>query len=77
MGNPTFGSTGEGSAITPFNTDGFVAAFDTNIHVASGSMEIGLDFEEDSPPNMGQQVIAQYPGSSAAQLAQRDLQRLP
>jgi TolA-binding protein len=24
-----------------------------------------------------QQVIAQYPGSSAAQLAQRDLQRLP
>jgi len=24
-----------------------------------------------------QQVIAQFPGSSAAQLAQRDLQRLP
>ena len=59
--NPTLQSgTGEGSAIAPFNTAGLISAFDTPINVASGAMEIGLDFEEDSPVDIGGNVIQKY-----------------
>lgn len=61
MQNPTFTSgTSEGTAITPFNTSSFVSAFDTPINVASGAMEIGLDFEEDSPVDLGSTIIEKY-----------------
>lgn len=61
MSNPTFTSgTAEGTAITPFTTTGFVSAFDTTIFPAVAAMEIGLDFEEDSPVDMGGQIIEQY-----------------
>lgn len=61
MSNPTFTSgTAEGTAITAFNTASFVSAFDTTIFPAVAAMEIGLDFEEDSPVAMGNQIIEQY-----------------
>ncbi len=61
MQNPTFTSgTPEGTAITPFSTTNFISAFDTTINVASGAMEIGLDFEDDSPTDIGGQVITQF-----------------
>lgn len=61
MQNPSFVSgNAEGTAIQPFNTASFVSAFDTPIHVATGAMEIGLDFEEDSPVDMGGAVIEKY-----------------
>jgi HK97 family phage major capsid protein len=61
MQNPTFTSgQAEGSAITPFNTSAFVSAFDTTVHVATGAMETGLDFEEDSPVDLGSAVVEKY-----------------
>lgn len=61
MTNPTFTSgVAEGTAIQPFNTSSFVTAFDTSIHVAVGAMETGLDFEEDSPVDLGSAVVEKY-----------------
>lgn len=61
MQNPTFTSgTSEGTPIQPFNTGSFVSAFDTAIHVATGAMEIGLDFEEDSPVDLGSTILQKY-----------------
>ena len=61
MLNPTFTSgVAEGTAITPFNTAGFLSAFDTPIFPAVAAMELGLDFEEDSPVDAGSRVIEQY-----------------
>lgn len=60
ISNPTFGSTAEGTSVTPFDTTSFVSAFDTTIFPAIGSMEIGLDFEDDSPTNIGQIIINKY-----------------
>lgn len=61
IGNPTFTSNvAEGTAITPFDATAFIAAFDTKIFNAVGAMDIGLDFQEDSPANIGQIVIAKY-----------------
>jgi HK97 family phage major capsid protein len=61
MSNPTFTSgTAEGTAITPFNTASFVSAFDTTIYNAVAAMEIGLDFEEDAPNDIGGIVTERY-----------------
>ena len=60
VGNPTFSSTAEGTAMTPFDTTGLVSAFDTTIHPATGSMEIGLDFEDDSPTDIGKIIINKF-----------------
>lgn len=61
IGNPTFTSNvNEGTAITPFTTTAFVSAFDTTIFTAVSAFEIGLDFEEDSPTNVGQIIIQKY-----------------
>jgi len=60
VANPTFGSTQEGTAITAFDTTSFVSAFDTTIYAASAGMEIGLDFEEDSPTNVGSIIIDKF-----------------
>jgi HK97 family phage major capsid protein len=61
IGNPTFQwGIGEGTNVPLFNTDGLIAAFDTTINVATGAMVIGLDFEEDTPSNIGQIVIGRY-----------------
>lgn len=60
IGNPTFASSTEGSAISAFDTTSFVSAFDTTIYVAAAAMEIGMDFEEDSPTNVGAIIMEKY-----------------
>ena len=61
MSNPTFTSgAAEGTAIQPFNTAAFVTAFDTTVYVATGAMEAGLDFEQDSPVDLGAAVLQKY-----------------
>jgi len=61
LGNPTFTSgTAEGTAISLFDTSSYVSAFDTTIFNAVGAMEIGMDFEEDSPVNIGALVAQRY-----------------
>lgn len=65
IGNPTFTSgTAEGTAIGLFSTASFVSAFDTTIFNAVGAMEIGMDFEEDSPVGVGS-IVAQKYGEKA------------
>lgn len=49
----------EGSAITPFDTSGYIEAFDTGIYNAALAMTIGLDFEEDTPVDIGNTVTEQ------------------
>lgn len=61
MINPEFTSgTAEGTNIQPFNTSSFVSAFDTPIYPATAAIEIGMDFEEDSPVDLGGQVVQQF-----------------
>lgn len=50
----------ESDAITLETTAAFVTAFDTNIHVASGSILIGLDFLSDTPVNFGDYITQLY-----------------
>ena len=60
MGEFTFGSTAEGTAIVPFDTSSFIAAFDTTIYPIVGAVEVGLDFLEDSPNDVGSQIEQRY-----------------
>jgi HK97 family phage major capsid protein len=53
----------EGSAISLFDTDGFISDFNTNIYAVTGSMEHGVDFVEDSPLAVGN-VIQQLYGDA-------------
>ncbi len=57
--NLTWG-IGEGTPIQPFNTSAFVGAFDTAIYNVVSAFEIGLDFEEDTPTNIGQTILQKY-----------------
>lgn len=57
IGNPTFGYTAEGTAITPFTTDAFVTAFGTTIYPATCAFPLGRDFQQDSPARIGDLVI--------------------
>lgn len=61
MSNPTIAShTAEGTSISLFTTTSYIGALDTTIFNAVGAMEIGMDFEEDSPINIGQIVTQKY-----------------
>jgi HK97 family phage major capsid protein len=61
IGNVTLSSGGaDGTAIPLFNTASFIAAFDTNIYVVNGAIEIGLDFLSDSPVAVADVVTGQY-----------------
>lgn len=61
IGTPVLSSgVPEGTPIPLFDTTGFIAGLDTYIYPVVGSIEIGLDFEEDSPANFGQIVIDRY-----------------
>jgi HK97 family phage major capsid protein len=61
IGNPTFTSgTAEGTAISLFSTTSMIQSFDTTVYNAVGAIEIGQDFEEDSPVNIGALVVQQY-----------------
>jgi HK97 family phage major capsid protein len=60
ISNVSLGASTEGTAITLFNTAGFIAAFDTTIFVVAGAIEIGLDEMSDSPIDIGGIVTGQY-----------------
>ncbi len=49
--------TAEGTAITPFTTTSMISAFDNTVYPAVAAIEIGNDFQEDSPYNIGQVII--------------------
>lgn len=59
IGTPTFVSTASGSAVTPFDTTGFVSAFDTTFFPATCAIEFGLDFIADAAPQFGMYVMEQ------------------
>lgn len=59
--NPTMGwGTAEGTGITPYTTDAFISAFDNSIWPITGAMEIGRDFQSDSPLDIGGIVTDRY-----------------
>ena len=60
IGMVTITSSTEGTAISLFNTANFIAAFDTTIFIASGAIEIGLDFLSDSPIDIAGAVSRDY-----------------
>lgn len=61
ISNPTMSSgTAEGTAITPITTTGFITAFDTTIWPNVGAIKLGLDFEEDSPVDVGGILVNQF-----------------
>lgn len=61
IGNVTLTSGGaDNTNITLFTTTSFIAAFDTNIYVCDGAIEIGLDFLSDSPIDIVGEVNRQY-----------------
>lgn len=61
IGNVTISSGGaDGTAIPLFNTTSFISAFDTNIYVAQGAIEIGLDFLSDSPVDVAGIITTKY-----------------
>lgn len=68
--NPTFTTTAEGTAMSVFNTDSFVSAFDTSIYPAHSLVEIGLDFTADSPVNLGKWILEMF-GNKAAEWLDR------
>lgn len=60
IGEPTLNWTAEGTAETVFTTDSFIAAFDTTIYAVVGAIEVGLDFEADSPAAIGDLLLERY-----------------
>jgi HK97 family phage major capsid protein len=60
IGNFTFNRTAEGTSIPLFDTDSFIAAFDTTIHPVTGAVEFGLDFVSDSPVAIGALMLSRY-----------------
>jgi HK97 family phage major capsid protein len=69
LGRPTLTSgTPEGTPISLFDTTNFLGTLDASIFTAVGAMEIGLDFEEDSPAPIGDTVIALYSEAAMAWL---------
>jgi HK97 family phage major capsid protein len=61
VGNPTMSwGVAEGTAISLFDTDGFISAFDNSIYPISGAIELGLDFLADSPVAIGTIVVQKY-----------------
>lgn len=61
ISNPTMQwGTAEGTAISLFNTDSFISAFDNSIYPITGAIELGLDFLADSPLAVAGIVIDRY-----------------
>lgn len=50
----------DGSAATPFDTASLISPLDTAIHPVSGFVELGRDFEADTPVAIGSLVVEQY-----------------
>ncbi len=60
IGNPTFAHTAEGTNITYFNTDAFIAAFDTTIYPVTSAIRVGLDFASDSPVDIAGLIAERF-----------------
>jgi len=61
IGNPTMSwGTASGTAISLFDTDSFISAFDNTIYPLTGATELGLDFLADSPLAVGNIVVQRY-----------------
>jgi HK97 family phage major capsid protein len=63
LGNVTLNSSGsvtDDTAISLFNTNGFISAFDTTIFVCDGAIEVGLDLMSDSPIDIGSHITQKY-----------------
>jgi len=61
VGQVTIGWGGvDATAIAIFNTAAYVAAFNTTIYRAEGTIRVGLDFLSDTPINFGQIITQQY-----------------
>ncbi len=60
VGEVTVTWTAEGTSIGLFSTASFISAFDTNVYAVTGAMEIGLDFEADSPVAIGDMILTRY-----------------
>jgi len=59
IGNISWTSgTAEGTSITPFNTASMIAAFDNTVYPVVAAIEVGNDFQEDSPFSIGQTIIS-------------------
>lgn len=50
----------DATAISLFNTNSYVSAFDTTIYRWQGAFQIGLDFLSDTPIDFGALITAQY-----------------
>jgi hypothetical protein len=50
----------DATAISLFNTNSYVSAFDTTIFRWEGAIQIGLDFLSDTPIDFGAHITAQY-----------------
>lgn len=60
ISNITFTSgPAEGTALTPFTTTSMVAAFDTTIYNCTAAIEIGNDFQADSPVAVANIIVEQ------------------
>lgn len=61
IGNPdvTWG-TAEGTDISLYDTTSYISAFDNTIWPVTGAMELGRDFQSDSPLDIGQIVTQRY-----------------
>lgn len=68
VANPNLYWTTEGTTPTEFNTTGFISEFNTNIHPCVGWMEIGLDFQADSPVAIADLIISNYARKAANEL---------
>lgn len=63
LGNVTItsrGSVRDDQTIPLFNTNSFISAFDTTIHVCDGAIELGLDHMSDSSVDLGAHVTQSY-----------------
>lgn len=61
IGRPTLqANVNEGTAISLFDTTAFISSLDTTIYTAVGALEIGLDWQEDSPVNIGAMVVFEF-----------------
>lgn len=61
ISNPSFTSNiAEGTEIPVFDTTSMIAAFDNTIYTAVAAIEIGYDFEDDTPNNIGAIVTDLY-----------------
>lgn len=58
--------TAEGTAITPFSTASMIAAFSNTVYPAVAAVEIGNDFQEDSPISIAS-IIVEKAGEKASE----------